>query len=248
MHGDDGLGNVAEKLGRTAADFEGFHSKTAARFIVDACVAAPGEITLVTIGPLSNVAAALVLCPDLPQIAKEIVVMGGAVHGELRGNRTPAAEANFISDPEAAQAVMTAGFQSMILADLGITHQTDICKLREACLHAMPDAAIARAIHEISQCFVDCYLNTFGQPNAPAHDVVAVMYLVCPNMFTSKPCRVEVETHGTLTRGMSVPDWKGKWNKQMNCKVLMTVDVENFVSQFVAAIRHLVEKPETRCV
>lgn len=239
VHGEDGLGDVAAQYGRTDADFEGFHSKSAAQFIADTCAASPGEITLVCIGPLSNVAAAMSLRPDLPQLVKGLVIMGGAVHGELRGNRTPAAEANFVGDPEAAQATLTAGFPSIVLADLGITHQTDMSVLREACAKELPTSTAAKLIYAVSQAFIDCYLKTFRQPLAPAHDVVAVMYLVRPDLFTTKPARIEVELQGTLTRGMSVADWKGRWQKPMNCEVLMTVDIPQFVAEFVAGIRHL---------
>ena len=239
VHGDDGLGGKAEKWGRSEQDFQDFHPKSAAQFIVDMCTASPGEITLVCVAPLSNVAAALALCPELPQLVQEVVIMGGAVHGELRGNRAPAAEANFVGDPEAAQAVLTAGFRSVILADLGMTHQTDIVVLRQACVQELPKSQVARMIFEVSQMFIDCYLNTFKQPVAPAHDVVAVMYLVRPDLFTRKPCRVEVELQGTLTRGMSVPDWKGRWQKPNNVEVLMTVDTKRFVEEYVSAMRQL---------
>jgi purine nucleosidase len=239
VHGRDGLGDVAEALGRTDADFTDFHTKPAAQFIVDACAASPGEITLVAIGPLSNVAAALALRPDLPQLARELVVMGGAVHGELRGNRTCAAEANFVGDPEAAQAVLTAGFRNVILADLGATHQTDMGALRDACCEELPGNEAAKLVHAVSACFIDCYLHTFRATHAPAHDVVAVMYLVKPELFTTRDARIEVETTGTLTRGMSVADWTGRWKKPMNCKVIMTVNVKPFVDEFVAAMRRL---------
>lgn len=239
VHGEDGLGDVAEKYGRTDADFRNFHSQTAARWIVETCSAHPGEITIVAIGPLSNVAAALALCPELPKLVHELVIMGGCVHGELRGNRTCAAEANFVGDPEAAQATLTAGFESIILADLGMTHQTDISVLRDACIREMPESAVAKMIYAVSQAFIDCYLKTFKQPKAPAHDVVAVMYLVRPELFTKRAARVEVELEGKLTRGMSVADWSGRWQKPMNTEVLMSVDTERFVEEFVAAVRCL---------
>lgn len=239
VHGEDGLGDVAAEYGRTDADFEGFHSKSAAQFIADTCAASPGEITLVCIAPLSNVAAAMSLRSDLPQLVKELVIMGGAVHGELRGNRTPAAEANFVGDPEAAQATLTAGFRSVVLADLGITHQTDMSVLREACIKELPKSLVPKMIYAVSQAFIDCYTKTFKQPLAPAHDVVAVMYLMRPTLFTTKAARVEVELQGTLTRGMSVADWKGRWQKPMNCEVLMTVDIEPFVNEYVTAMRNL---------
>jgi len=134
VHGTDSLGNVAERFEQTESDFQGFHSKAAPEYLYETCLASPGEITLVCIGPLTNVAEALAAHPDLQELVEEVVVMGGAVTGTLRGNRTPAAEANFAHDPEAAQAVLTAGFKNVVLADLGVTHQTDICMLRDACL------------------------------------------------------------------------------------------------------------------
>ena len=240
VHGKDCMGDVAAEFGRTESDFADFHTQSAAQFIVERCVAAPGEISLVAIGPLSNIAAALKLRPDLPQLVQQLVIMGGAVRGELRGNRTPAAEANFVGDPEAAQAVLTAGFRSVSLADLGITHQTDICVLREACCRELPNGhAVSKMVYAISQVFVDCYMKTFKQPNAPAHDVVAIMYLAKPELFKTRPARVEVELAGALTRGMSVADWNGKWKKATNVEVIVQVDLDRFVSEFVAAVGRL---------
>ena len=239
VHGEDGLGDVATRFGRSDADFRCFHSKSAADFIADACAASPGEITLVAIGPLSNVSAALKRNPDLPRLAAALIIMGGAVHGELRGNRTAAGEANFVADPEAAQAVLTAGFQRLVLADLGITHQTDMVAMREACIRELPANPVSEMVCAMSDAFIRCYLETFRQPKAPAHDVVTVMYLLRPDLFTTRAARVEVELHGTLTRGMSVVDWKGRWKRANNCEVLMTVDFEGFVREFVAGISNL---------
>jgi len=161
------------------------------------------------------------------------------VHGEHRGNRTPAAEANFAADPEAAQAVLCAGFRSLVLADLGATHQTDMDVLRRACVEELPESGVARLVYDVAQAFIDCYVRTFKQTHAPAHDVVAVMYLVRPGLFTRRPARVEVELQGSLTRGASVADWKGRWGRPLNCEVLMTVETKPFVSEFVAAMRRL---------
>ena len=136
--------------------------------------------------------------------------------------------------------MLTAGFRSVTLADLGITHQTDICVLREACCRELPNGhAVSKMVYTISQAFVDCYMKTFKQPNAPAHDVVAIMYLAKPELFKTRPARVEVELAGTLTRGMSVADWNGKWKKSPNVEVIVQVDLDRFVSEFVAAVGRL---------
>merc|ERR1712224_928354 len=148
--------------------------------------------------------------------------MGGCVHGELRGNRTPAAEANFVSDPEAANAVFTSFAGKIVLADLGITHQTDMDVLRKRCWeqhlacgeNGEEDASkIAKLVYGVSQAFIDCHLEIFKQPNAPAHDLVTMMYVTRPDLFVTRAARVEIELDGRWTRGMSVVDWSGKWKK-----------------------------------
>lgn len=93
----------------------------AASFIVEQCKAAPGEISLITLGPLSNIGLALNLCPELPKLARRLVIMGGVVNA--RGNISPVAEANFYNDPEAAHAVVTADWQSLSLVGLNVTTQ-----------------------------------------------------------------------------------------------------------------------------
>lgn len=248
VHGRDGLGNVAERFGRSDAHFNNFHSVPAAQFIVDTCRQSPGEITLVCVGPLSNIKDALELCPELPTLVQEIVIMGGAVHGERRGNRTPAAEANFACDPESADKVFSS-FSNIVLADLGITHQTNIDDLRQA---VTKNAAafisdsdqglskVAEFIFAMCEVYIDCYLNIFKQPHAPAHDVVAMMYVVHPELFVVKQARVEIEVQGKLTRGMSVADWGGvKWKRPVNCSVLTKVDASKFVGHYVEAIGRL---------
>lgn len=115
----DPAGNAAARFGQAPSDFQGFDPRPAHDFLYEACAEAPGEITIIAIGPLTNLAASLKAHPDLPELAKEVLLMGGAVLGELRGNKAPAAEANFANDPEAAQAVLTAGFKKIVMADLG---------------------------------------------------------------------------------------------------------------------------------
>lgn len=237
VHGEDGMGNCAEKYERRPSDFEAFDARLPAEFIYQTCAAAPGQVTILCIGPLTNLAAALAAHPDLPALAKEVVVMGGAV-GARRGNRTPTAEANFFDDPESAQAVLTAGFAKLVLAGLDVTHQTDVGVLREGCKEQLGEVPRARFIWDICEHYMEVYRG-FGQSIAPAHDAVPAMYLVRPDLFTSQRVRVEVETAGSLTKGMSVADWKGQWGKEPNCEVLLTVDAEGFTRAFVSAISRL---------
>lgn len=235
VHGEDGLGGCAERYGRVAADFDGFHEQLAHDFIYETCARAPGTVSLVCLGPLTNVALALSMHPELPQLVREIVIMGGSV-GEPRGNRTPAAEANFAHDPEAAQAVLTAGFKNVVLVGLNVTHQTNLANLCAAC--ADLNTTISRFVCDICQNYIEQY-RQWKQPLAPAHDALCILYLLHPNVFTKQSVRVEVETCGVLTRGMSIADWNKRWEKPENCEVLMGVDAEALYASVVAAIQSL---------
>src|SRR5260221_4748734 len=116
VHGDDGQGNVRLPLPMTSP-----HPKPAAQFIVDQIMAQPGEITLVPIGPLTNVALALRLEPRITENVREVVLMGGNAFGP--GNATPAAEANIHNDPEAADVVLSAPWQ-VTMVGLDVTQRT----------------------------------------------------------------------------------------------------------------------------
>eukprot|EP00435_Cladocopium_sp_Y103_P047231 s1930_g13.t2 len=166
----------------------------------------------------------------------EVVVMGGAF-GERRGNRTPCAEANFFDGPEAAQAVLTADFRKVVLAGLDITHQTDMRVLRQACVES--PAPLSQFVWDLCENFMNVY-HDWGETFAPAHDTVPIMYLLRPDLFEGQEVRVEVETQGSLTRGMSVADWKGQWGKAANCVVLRRIlDPDAYTQTFVDAIGRL---------
>lgn len=165
--------------------------------------------------------------------------MGGAF-GLRRGNRTPAAEANFYHAPEAAQAVLTAKFKRVVVAGLDVTHQTEMRELRAACVAAAPGSVISQFIWDVCETYMNVY-HDWGETVAPAHDVVPIMYLLRPELFEAEEVRVEVETApAALTRGMSIADWKGQWGKEPNCLVVTQIrDVAAFTAAFVAAMARL---------
>ncbi|CAJ1419204.1 unnamed protein product, partial [Effrenium voratum] len=236
VHGADHMGNVGVKYGKRDADYSGFHQLPAPELIYDVCKRHPGEVTLVCIASLHNVASALQEHPDLPELVREVVIMGGAF-GERRGNRTPSAEANFFDGPEAAQAVLTAGFRRVVLAGLDITHQTDMLPLRKACKES--SLPLSQFIWDLCENFITVY-HDWGETLAPAHDAVPIMYLVHPDLFEGEEVRVEVETAGVITKGMSIADWKGQWGKPPNCLLLRQIrDQPAFYRAFVGAMQRL---------
>lgn len=236
VHGADHLGNVGKLYGKCDADYQHFHPLPAPEFMYDLCSRFPGEMTVVCIGSLHNLAKCLESHPDLPKLVREVVVMGGA-YGERRGNRTPCAEANFFDGPEAAQAVLTADFPKIVLAGLDITHQTDMRVLRQACVES--PAPLSQFVWDLCENFMNVY-HDWGETLAPAHDTVPIMYLLRPDLFEGQEVRVEVETQGCLTRGMSIADWKGQWGKAANCVVLRRIlDPDAYTQSFVDAIGRL---------
>lgn len=207
---------------------------TAAEFIIQKCLATPKELTLVTIGPLTNIALALKLRPDLPDFVKEIVMMGGVVSNP--GNVTPVAEANVYDDPEAAQIVLNAGWQ-VTFASLDITHQVAFDQSYLDSLRNLGNKA-GHFLAEAARPYIKTYLS-LGRPGMYAHDVHAIMPVLFPEIYTSRQTYVDVETHGKLTRGQTVADWRGQYGKPANARILLEVDGEKFKAIFKERIATL---------
>jgi uridine nucleosidase len=189
IHGVDGLGgDVPDTVERTPATWPG----GAAGFIVDTARAHPGEVTLVAVGPLTNLALALLLEPRLPRLVRQVIVMGGAVM--VPGNASPVAEANLISDPEAAARVMGAGWP-VVLVGLDVTLQTLMSAgyLRDLTGAGTPAAAF---IGRIVPIYFDFYTGRVGLPGLPTHDPSAVAYALDPSLFQVERVRLHVETEG----------------------------------------------------
>ncbi|MEL7674049.1 MAG: nucleoside hydrolase [Chloroflexota bacterium] len=196
VHGDDGQGNVALLAPQTQAI-----EQTAAAFIIEQIMAAPGEVTLVPLGPLTNIALAVRLEPRIAQNVKEVVLMGG--NALCPGNATPAAEANIHNDPEAADVVFGAGWP-VTMVGLDVTHKVNLTPEHIARYEASADP-LARHIARI----LPHYRAYFEKVN-PAmrgiyvHDSSAVAYVIDPALFETKQWPLRVETQG-FSRGKTWP-------------------------------------------
>ena len=164
---------------------------------------APGEVTLCTLGPLTNIATAFQKAPDIRARVREIVMMGGA-YFEV-GNLTPAAEFNIYVDPEAADIVFRSGVP-ITVASLDVTHKVLSTRERIEILANLGNKT-GKAVSEMLDFSEEFDLKKYGWDGAPLHDPCVTAYLIDPGLFRGKQINVTIETQSDLTRGMTVADF-----------------------------------------
>ena len=220
VHGDSGLGGaVLPPPARAAEDGH------AIDYIIDTIGAAPGEITLVATGPMTNIGLALRREPRLATWVRDFVIMGGSAS---RGNETPAAEYNIWADPEAAAIVFSAGWTvRMIGLDVTLlARATAAVQERMRVLGALGSQLLLPALAQYRDS-----ADTTGEP--PVHDVCAIVSIADPAAFAYTPARVQVETHGTFTSGMTVTDFKPSAGH--NTRVATGIDADRFWTTVLGA-------------
>ncbi|MCK2212638.1 nucleoside hydrolase [Actinomadura sp. ATCC 31491] len=219
IHGESGLGAVVLPAAvRKAAEGH------AVDFIIDTLRAAPGEITLVAIGPLTNLALAVRKEPRVVEWARDLVIMGGSY---TRGNHNPAAEFNMLADPEAAAIVFEAGWTvTMLGLDVTLTAVVNTAVLERM----RPLGRLAELLVAGSQSY-----KAVTDDSGPAiHDACAVAYTLDPSLFTCVPAVVNVETAGLYTRGMTVTDFDLA-GRRPNALVATALDVPRFWDLVIGA-------------
>ena len=224
VHGDNGLGGAELPAPSRAAGPE-----RAAELIVERVLAAPGEITLIAVGPLTNVALATCLEPRIVENVRELIVMGGAA--TVPGNVTPLAEANFHNDPEAASIVVSAGYR-LGLVGLDVTMQAIIVPEQVDVLQER-GGAVGAFIHAISSHYGAHYAGRNGRLGFPMHDPSTVLYAVDRDYFRTERWYVEIETTSQRAAGMVMTDRCGDWGQAPNADVCIGIDAERFVSLYL---------------
>lgn len=218
VHGTSGLGAAVIPRSR-ARPAEGH----AADYLSAAIGAQPGQITLVAVGPLTNVALAVRRNPQLVTQVSDFVIMGGSAG---RGNVTPAAEFNIAADPEAAAIVFSAGW-TVTMIGLDVTLQaraTAAVRERMRVLGRLADGLLLPSLSG----YQGLTAGPLPRPEGAAvHDVCAVARVAAPGLFTCVPARVEVETRGQWTAGMTVADFSAAPG-YCNASVAVEVDVVAF--------------------
>ncbi|HEX7937013.1 MAG TPA: nucleoside hydrolase, partial [Paraburkholderia sp.] len=232
IHGDDGLGNVAPGESRDAP----LDSRPAHRFIIDTVREHPGEVTLLAVGPLTNLALALADDPRIAPLVKQVVVMGGAfgTNGVL-GNVTPAAEANILDDPDAADIVFGAPWPVAIVG-LDVTQRTIMSEDYLASIRDRGDAA-GQFVWDVSRHYQAFHQQSAQLKGIYVHDSSAVAYVLAPHLYATRSGPVRVLTDGiavgqTIQKPSTMPVPAPDWDQRPDCKVCIDVDVNGMLALY----------------
>src|SRR5215207_4708 len=229
-HGDTGLGYA--KLPAPRARPIGQHGVD---FLIETILASPGEITLVAIGPLTNVALAIRQEPRLVEALKQIIIMGGAIRYE--GNTTALAEFNTYVDPHAAQIVYHAGIP-ITLVPLDVTYQciltrNDVKRLQQI------DSPVTQFVADATRFYMEFHDEFQKIEGCVINDPLALALTFAPELCDYQELPVEVDLSGGISMGKTVADFYNYNKKPANLKVALGVRARDFIDLFVERLESL---------
>ncbi len=220
VHGKTGIDGIEITEPQTP-----LRDKHAVDFLVETLSAAEeNSVTLLPIGPLTNIASALIKAPAITAKIREIVLMGGAMREG--GNTTPSAEFNIYVDPHAADVVFRCG-RPIVAMGLDVTHQVLTTQARLKRIQALGNP-VAEAAYNMLAFFDRHDVAKYGSDGAPLHDPCTTAYLLKPELFTAKACNLEVEIHAELTMGHTAVDFWHVTDRPKNANWVHSVDAEGF--------------------
>ena len=241
-HGKNGLANVELPPSKCKVN-----PRFGPDLIIQLVHGSPHEITLVPVGPLTNIALAVEKDPSIIPLVKEVILMGGSLNG---GNVNASAEANIYNDPEAAQIVFQAGWP-LTMVGLEVGDKALFTKKYLDQLSSAP-GPISDFIAAVLKYLIDLSAQ-FGAPGTPMYDPSAVAVAIDPTLVKTQDMHVDVETRGDFTRGETVGNRRGAIERNVlrgdhyviegvdkvepNAKVCVDVDADRFLQLFVSRIR-----------
>lgn len=231
-------GNVHGETGLDGWDFGKatfqLRSSNGIEFLRDKIRDADGKVTLIPIGPLTNIGLLFSVFPEIKEKIDVISLMGGSIYS---GNRTPYAEFNIYVDPEAAKIVFDSGVP-IVMSGLEVTHKAAI---NDAEIEALKesDGKVSKMCGHLLH-FYTRFHSREGYSSYPIHDACSVMYLLYPDMFKSVDLQIEVDVSNGIHMGRTAPDLR-EWIKHENpnTKVLIDVDREDFIKILIDGFKKL---------
>ncbi|KAI7725692.1 hypothetical protein M8C21_018469 [Ambrosia artemisiifolia] len=235
VHGVDGLGNQNFPQPNSKPI-----DKSAAEYLVEQANLYPGEITVVALGPLTNLALAIKLDPAFTKNIGQIVLLGGAF--AVNGNVNPASEANIFGDPEAADIVFTCG-ADLLAVGLNVTHQV-ILTDHDRDILAESDGIFAKYLSKILEFYFSYHHDSYSMKGVYLHDPTTIVAAINPSLMTYTEGVVRVQTAG-ITRGLTLFFNKQKrfneeteWCNKPTVKVAVTVDAPEVVKLVMERLMH----------
>jgi inosine-uridine nucleoside N-ribohydrolase len=233
VHGGDGFGDIPWPLPLTSPQ-----RRHAVLEIIDRVLGAPGEITVVALGRLTNLALAISIEPQVASALQSLIVMGGAI--TVPGNITPVASANLWGDPEAADVVYRSGAK-IVQIGLDVCDRVEIsAQQQQRVWQANTDAT--RLLQALTPCLQASYRRRGLLRHADGvryNDVPAMAYVIDPTLFTCQDVHVRIETAGQLTRGQTVADLRGQGSAPPNVTVAFAVDAARLTQLWVECVGNL---------
>lgn len=220
--------NVHGKTGLTGANVKKVESLNglAIEKIIKIVKTNPNKVTLIAIGPETNIAKAFLKDPDLPKLIKQIVIMGGAI--EVPGNKSRVAEFNMFVDPEAAKIVFDAPVKKILVP-------LDICNEMPMFLEDFQKikGGLKKPIISMMKYFIKGIEKFENFKGALVYDALATYFLINPKVYRLKKMDIRVETRGELTSGMTVAEQRSWGNKIPNVNLVTKIDRNTFVKDFI---------------
>jgi len=240
-HGPRGIGYA--ELPEPTMPLSRRHS---AELIIDAAGRAPGEITLITLGPLTNLAVALVREPELPRLLRGLVMMAGSYRSA--GNTAPTTEWNVACDPEAMEVVLSGwemceGVDRPVALGLDVTERAKmtpdhLARLRSAAGGA-EDNPVVTFVEDALRFYMEFHSRYDGFYGAFIHDALAVASVLDPSLIRTESLSVEVELGGRWTTGETVTDWRRSWHRPANVDVAVSANIDEFFERFTERVGKL---------
>jgi inosine-uridine nucleoside N-ribohydrolase len=226
VHGKDGLGDVPAFLPRSRNSKHPHAVDT----ILRCCDQYGSRLTIVAIGPLTNLALALKKDPRVMRKVGRIVTMGGAIR--IPGNTGPVAEFNYYVDPDAAHIVLNSGIPLTVVT-LDVTHQVMVMRKEMESRAKRHSSRASLAILKFTESYMKYHLDTLGFNGGYLHDPMAVAVVIDPSLIKTKNVHVDVESKGTFTRGMTVTDLREhQFPSQTTVDVAVAIDRQRFLRLF----------------